>query len=371
MSSKNPAFSSASSAYRYLHDHPIWLALLLVLVLVVWMITGETFRAQTEAPDALEVQDELPSRVETRLLRAERYAPTQVVQGQLHPVRVVELRSQTGARLLERSVALGDQVSRNTVIMRLDEENRPAQLARAEAEFTLRQAELRAGQRLFDQQLIPETDFIRLQSALAAARAERDLTALQLAYTRISAPFDGVVDALPVEEGDMIQTGQSLATLVDLSSLKLTAQIPQQRIHNIEPGLPVVATLLDGTTLPGTLTFVASMADPSTRGFRVEARLENPEARRVSGASVTLSIQLREQAAHRFSPALLVLRDDGQLAVKVVDEDSRVAVLPVHVLSLDTQAVWVTGLPETVELITLGGGFYQAGEPVTPVREES
>lgn len=368
MSSVPPA---VSSVYNRIRNNPVWLALILVVLLVLWMLSGQTYRAQTDAPEDVLPPDTVPSRVETRQLQAQPYAPVQVVQGQLLPVRAVNLRSQAGGRLLERPVALGDRVARDDLLIRLDQENRPAQLARAEADLTLREAELRAGQRLFDQQLMPETDFIRLRAAKAAAQAERNLMAIQLDYTQIRAPFDGVVDLLPAEEGDMIQVGETLATLVDLSSLKLTAQIPQQRIHVIEPGLSVQATLLDGSTLDGTLTFVAHMADPETRSFRVEARLDNPDNRRVAGASATLQINLPEQPAHTFSPALLVLGDDGQLGVKVVDQNQRVAVKPVRILSLDTQAVWVTGLPETVELITLGGGFYQAGESVTPVRQES
>lgn len=361
-------------------------ALLLVIVLVIWLFSGEVFRAQTEAPEPSAKGEEpsakgeeqpakgeepVSTRVETRRLRSQTYAPEQVAQGQLLPIREVEIRSQTSAHVSERNVRLGDRASEGDVLFLLDQERREAQLARAEASLKLSRAELRAGERLLESELMSETDFLRLEAAVAAAKAERELAALQLEYTRIRAPFSGVVDRLPVEEGDLVQLGQAMATLVDVSILELSAYIPQQQVQPLEPGLAVVATLMDGTRLPGTLTYVASRADSSTRSFRVEARIDNPSARRIAGASATISIALAPRQAHRLSPALLVLEDDGQLGIKAVNHEKQVEFMPVEILGFDTSGAWVAGLPDEVELITLGGGFIDVGDSVDPVRTEA
>jgi multidrug efflux system membrane fusion protein len=138
----------------------------------------------------------------------------------------------------------------------------------------------------------------------------------------------------------------------------------------LQPGLEVEARLLDGTALPGSLTFVASLAESSTRSFRVEARIDNPELRRIAGSSATLSIRLPEQQAHRLSPALLVLGDDGQVGIKAVNAEKKVEFLPVRILSFDPEGVWVGGLSGEVEIITLGAGFVAAGDAVNPVNAE-
>lgn len=359
-----------SSLNRLRRSH-LAIALLLVALLIIWMASGTFFRAKTEAPEQAPVPVvETAYRVETARLRAEKHAPLQVVQGQLEALRAVEIRSQINAHLSERPVEWGASVSKDQILFELDPESRAAELERAEADLVLRQAELRAGETLARKNLLSETEFLRLKAAAATAKAERELYAQQLDYAQIPAPFDGIVDRLPVEEGDYLQVGQTLATLVDISSLRLVAYIPQQQIYPLRPGLEVEASLLDGTTLTGTLIFVASLAEESTRSFRVEARIENPELRRIAGSSATLTIRLPEQQAHRLTPALLILGENGQLGIKAVSSEQRVEFLPLNILSFDTDGVWVDGLPPEVEIITLGAGFVAEGDAVDPVRVE-
>ena len=364
--SLSPSLKNTFDRYR---RNPVTIAVLLTIVLAIWLFSGDWQRAKSEAPEPGPVpEQENAFQVETEVLQAEYHIPEQVVQGQLEPLRAVEIRSQIGAHITERLAEWGERVKRGDLLVQLDPESRAAELARAEAELRLSEAELRAAESLFKKDLLSETEYMRLQAAAASAKAERELSALQLQYTKITAPFDGVVDRLPVEEGDYVQVGDPLATLVDVSSLRLIAYVPQQQIQALHPGLEVEASLLDGTKLSGTLIFVASLAESTTRSFRVEARIENPDLRRIAGASVTLSIRLPEQHAHRLSPALLVLGENGRLGIRAVDDERRVAFMPVKLLSFDTDGVWVGGLPEQLEIITLGAGFVVEGDPVNPVK---
>lgn len=349
----------------------VGVALVVAVLLVLWMASGTFFRAKTEAPEQEPIaQKETAYRVETMTLRAEEHAPLQIVQGQLDALRTVEIRSQISAHLSERPVEWGAQVTQGQILFQLDPETRAAELERAEADLVLREAELRGGETLFRKDLLSETELFRLKAAVATAKAERELSALQLGYAEIPAPFAGTVDRLPVEEGDYVEVGQTLATLVDISSLRLVGYVPQQQVYRLRPGLEVEARLLDGTTLNGTLTFVASLAEESTRSFRVEAHINNPELRRIAGSSATLSIHLSKQQAHRITPALLVLGEDGQLGIKAVNSAQQVEFLPVNILSFDTAGVWVDGLPDELEIITMGAGFVATGDAVNPVKAE-
>ncbi len=361
----SPAFRERLQRLQRNH---LLVALVLAGLLILWMASGDFLRAQDEPPEAqAQPQEAAAFRVETSLIKAEPHAPVQVVQGELLPMREVEILSQINAHLTERVVDWGDVVTEGQILFRLDPETRAAELARAEAALTLSQAELKGGQVLHSKQLLSETEFLRLKSAAASAYAERELRALQLRNSTIHAPFAGVVDRLPVEEGHYVQVGDALATLVDVTVLRLVAYVPQQQVYALRPGLAVEAKLLDGSIMPGTLTFVASRAESSTRSFRVEAQLENPERRRIAGSSATLTVQLSDQTAHRLSPALLSLDEGGQVGVKSVDAEGKVLFLPVEILSFDPEGVWVGGLPEEAEIITLGAGFVSAGDKVNPV----
>ncbi len=364
----SPAFRERLQRLQRNH---LLVALVLAGLLIIWLASGDFLRAKDEPPEEEPKPDEAEAfRVETSVLQAEPHSPVQVVQGELLPMREVEILSQISAHLTERVVDWGDVVTEDEILFRLDPETRAAELARAEAALELSRAELSGGEVLHRKKLLSDTEFLRLKSAAASAYAERELSELQLRYSEIRAPFAGVIDRLPVEDGDYVQVGEVLATLVDVSVVRLVAYIPQQQVYALHPGLEVEAILLDGSRLPGTLTFVASRAESSTRSFRIEAQLDNPEQRRIAGSSATLSVRLSDQKAHRLSPALLSLGEDGQLGIKSVDAQRKVTFLPVDILSFDPDGVWVGGLPEEVEVITLGAGFVTVGDPVNPVSAE-
>lgn len=343
------------------------LAIGLMLLLLLWLAFGDWQRFHDSPPDA-DARDALAApRVEVRDSRSVAHAPQLLLQGQLEAYRELELRARQAGRVEALPVALGSRVEAGQTLLELARDELPQRLAQAESQLALAQAELAGAEELRRRQLISNTEHLRLQSSVAAAVAELASLRRQLDDTRPSAPFSGVLDRLDVELGELVQIGESWGRLVDDSRLTATAWVPQRDALLLESGLSAEVRLLDGSRLPGTLTHVASRADDATRSFAVEARVENPERRRLAGASATLVIQLPERAVHRLSPALLELDEEGMLAVKHLDEEDRVVRQRIVLVDADAREARVAGLPERVRLITLGGGFVAPGERVTPV----
>ncbi|QJQ96895.1 MULTISPECIES: efflux RND transporter periplasmic adaptor subunit [Halomonadaceae] len=342
-------------------------AILLGLVLLAWLLLGDLQRFQTEAPaEALEPAAAL-TRVEIQESLAQAYMPRVNVQGQLGAWREVELRARSEGQVERLPVAQGARVAAGETLLQLAEEDLPAQLTRAEAELELARAELAAAERLRERDLISRTEQLRLSSAVAQAAAELQRLRQLQQHTRPMAPFDAVVDRLDIEVGDIVQVGEVIALLVDDRQLKAQGHVAQRDAFDLEPGLAVSIRLLDGSELAGELVHVASRAEQGTRTFAVEARLDNPERRRLAGASASLAIALPQRQAHRLSPALLVLDDQGQIGIKALDNEDRVVFHRVDLLTADSRQAWISGLPDRVRLITLGGGFVAVGERVTPI----
>lgn len=336
------------------------------LALLLWMVFGDLQRFRAEAPDAEPTVEPLPH-VEVRESQQEPYQPSLIAQGQLLPWKEVELRARASGQVETLPVAQGDAVEAGTPLLHLAPEDLPVQLRRAESELELARAELAGAERLRERDLVSRTEQLRLASGVAQAVAEVESLRQTLSYTRPEAPFAGTLDRLDVEEGDVLQVGEPYALLIDNQRLKAEAYVAQRDVLDLSPGLPVRVRLLDGSELEGELTHVAGRADPSTRTFAIEALVDNPEYRRLGGASATLEITLPERQAHRLSPALLVLDDGGRLGVKTLDDDDRVAFQRVSLVAMESHLAWVTGLPERVRLITLGGGFVEVGERVEAV----
>lgn len=339
-------------------------------VLTLWLLFGDINRFRAEAPQATApLADPFP-RVEVVESEQRPYHATLTVQGNLVPWREIDLRARAGGEIESLAVEAGQQVEAGTPLLQLDQEDLPAQLERAEAELDAARAELSGAERLRERDLISRAEQLRLVSAVAQAVADVESLRQTITHTRPRAPFSGRLDRLDAEEGDVLQAGEVMGLLIDDRILKAQAFVSQRDVFNLEPELEVTVTLLDGSRLEGRLTHVASRADPSTRTFTIEARVDNPERHRLGGASATLDIDLDERRAHQLSPALLVLDASGQLGVKVLDEEDRVAFQPVELLSADSRQAWIGGLPERVRLITLGGGFVEVGERVEAVPAE-
>ncbi|KGK41876.1 hypothetical protein LH51_11485 [Nitrincola sp. A-D6] len=348
------------------------LALLLAALLVIWLLSGSVYSLATDEPEFTpSLQETERPVVEIQQLQASAYHPRIQVQGQLEPYRQSTLTSRINSQVETWHVSQGQAVKKGDLIISLDQEDRQAQLQRAEADLRVAEANLRATERLKNQNLSSETALLNQQALVASARAERDRVSMELQHTQILAPFDGFIESLPIEVGNSVRPGDALASLADTRTLKLTAHIPQQKVSQLSEGLSTEARLLDGAQLTGEISFVANVADSATRSYRIEAQINNPQLHRVAGASASISILLPSQTAHRFSPALLTLDSKGQTGVYLVNDAEIMQFRPVSILSLDTDGVWVSGLPSEITLITQGAGFVSEGEQVRAVPVES
>ncbi|MGV8844176.1 MAG: efflux RND transporter periplasmic adaptor subunit [Pseudomonas sp.] len=350
--------------FSQVSKRPWLIAVVISVLLVLWLLSGSLFRAKESASADQPIPEPGLAKVQIQWLQASPMQRQLVVQGQVEAWRRVELRAQISASVLRLDQDKGQPVAQGQLLLSLSPDDRSAQVARSEAEVRQRETDVSSAKRLRERNLFSANELLRLDSELAKARAELATARLHLRNTRIEAPFAGVYDARTVELGDFVQPGQSLLTLVDISQLKVSAQIAQQDVIQLTLGQQVAVQMLDGREMAGELHFIAAAADPDSRSFRVEVRVDNPESLRLAGASATLQIQTGEALAHRLSPALLSLDADGHQGVKWVNEQQRVEFTRVSLISVDNQGAWVSGLPPRVALITLGQGFVEPGQQV-------
>lgn len=341
--------------------------LLIAIAVGVWVLQLEIQSARDTAPAAAEAETAPAISVQVVKSQAQAYTRTLEVQGQVEPHYAVDLRAEVSARVLAVPVTRGDRVSKGMLLLELDQDSRKAQLTRAQADLDYKQQLLAANRRLEKSGGSTRAEVSRLASEVADARLALEEARLGLSRTRPVAPFDGVVERLDVDPGDYLGVGEIWGRMVDIDTLKVTAWVPQQDVAALAPGQAVRVRLLDGSWLEGTLSFIAFSADEATRSYQVEATLNNPQRRRIAGASAAMTIELGQVQAHRLSAALLTLDDHNQVGVRVLDANNRVRFRPVTLLSGEMDKAWVAGLEEQVNLITLGAGFASEGEEVRPV----
>lgn len=186
---------------------------------------------------------------------------------------------------------------------------------------------------------------------------------VELNRTEVKAPFSGYLEQI-VKPGNFLERGQVCATIIQLNPITFIAEVPEFNINKVESGQNVILSLITGEIVEGNLTFVSKSASDSTRTFKVESQVTNINGTIRDGITAEMTIKTRKLLAHQISPSILMLNDDGKLGIRSV-KNSIVEFHEVEILEDSETGIWITGIPESIELIVQGQGFVENGQKVS------
>ncbi len=341
----------------------------LAVLIAGWMFSG---RFATSANGSITTDVATERSIEAMKVQVEdRHAETVerkvVLLGQVEPYRTVLLAAETSGRVEKLQVKIGDRVKTGQKLLQLAVNERKARLTEAEAVLKQRQSDYDAAKKMERQGLQSQTNLTQAEAQLESAKAQREQAQLEIAYTRVHAPFDGVINEKFIEVGSFVERGNNVFMLIDDNRLLVSGQVPQQNITSIKQGQKAIARFMDGQEVKGKITYISVTGDSSTRSFRIEVEIPNKDLHTLAGISAEIHIPVEKLPSHLLSPAMLSLDDQGALGVKTVDDDNIVRFYPISIVHTSSAGAWVTGLPELARIITLGQGFVQPGELVEPV----
>ena len=206
-----------------------------------------------------------------------------------------------------------------------------------------------------------------IESAMAGiAAAEKELSRLE-----ITAPFKGLLEAKTAELGSLLQPGSLCATIIQLDPIKLVAFVPETEVNRIKMGAPAGSRLAaGGDEIRGVVTFLDHAADPTTRTFRVEIEVPNPDLTIRDGQTAEILIGASGTTAHLLPQSALTLNNDGALGLRVINAEGVVRFQTVQLLRDTVDGVWLTGLPEKLDVIVVGQEYVTAGVKVDPTFRE-
>ena len=350
-------------------------AVLLAIGATLWILSGQYGETAAE-PEAQKPPVDLtaldaPPQVRVRPSSAESHAVVDLLRGRTEANRLVEIKSETDGRISELTVEDGTLVAADEVIAQLSPGDRRARLAEAKALLAQRRTEYEADKKLSQKGFRAETQLAASEAELQAAEAAVKIAEVEIDYLTIRAPFDGVVDQRLVELGDFVDRGDAIARLVELDPMLIVTQVNERDVRSLTLGSTGQARLMTGQTVSGYIRHISAVADEATRTFRVELEVPNPGRSISAGMTAEIALPLSQVRAHLVTPAVLTLSDEGDIGVKTVDADNRVAFHPVKIIDTDATGVWITGLPEAVTLITVGQEYVSDGDKVRAVPESA
>lgn len=189
------------------------------------------------------------------------------------------------------------------------------------------------------------------------------LGVVELNRTEVKAPFAGYIEQI-VKPGNFLERGQVCATIIQLDPISFIAGVPEYDINKVRIGQNVGVKLVTGQTIKGKLTFVSKSASPDTRTFVVESQIPNPEGSVKDGLTANMTIEIDKVMAHKISPSILLLNDEGKLGIRIVVENNVAIFKEINILEDSEDGLWVTNIPNIVEIIVQGQGFVEDGQKV-------
>ncbi len=338
-----------------------------------------------------------------------------VLRGRTEAVRTLELLAETGGKVVSQPMPKGSPVAAGDVLCEIDIGTREATLAEARARLAEAQANLpTAGARVTEAEAALASARLDLdnaeklaeggyasqtrvlsaramlesanaalasaragassaEAAIESARAAVAATERDIANTRVTAPFEGMLETDTAELGSLMMAGSLCATIIDLDPIKLVGFVAEVDVDRVTPGAAVGARLASGREVLGKVTFLSRSADPQTRTFRVEAELANPDLTIRDGQTAEILISSAGRMAHLLPQSSLTLDDSGALGVRVAEASEAGDVarfIPVEMLRDSPDGVWLAGLPDRARVIVTGQDYVRDGVAISVTMRE-
>ena len=343
----------------------------IVVVVTLWIASGSLGNSE-DGDAASDATVAAPSKnaVRVRTQSAQEVMRTIVVNGKTAPARIARLSAETDGRIEFIGAERGASLERGKLIVRMDQRDRAARLAQAEATVKQREVEYEARERLKSESYVSEAQLQEALARLESARAELTRAQLDLEYMSVRAPFAGALQARMVEIGDFVSRGDPVATFVDNRTIIVSANLSEFDARFVDVDDRAEARLATGETVRGRIRYVAPVADEATRTFIVELEVANSDGALRAGGTAELRIPAEKVFAHRISPSLLTLDDAGNVGVKIINDVGEVEFVVADIALSSNEGIWIAGLPVTATIITVGQGYVADGAVVNSIPED-
>lgn len=242
----------------------------------------------------------------------------------LEPERQAQVVAKTSGVLLRLHVEEGDRVKAGQLLAELDPERLRLEVARASANFKRLQSDFRRSTELAAKRLVSPEAHDRIKFDLETQAAAHEIAKLELSYTRIVAPIDGVISERMVKEGNLIQLHQALFRIDDFDPLHGVLNVPERELATLKPGLVVTMRVdaLPARPFTGRVARMSPVVDPATGTFRVTTEFHDPTGTLKSGMFGRIDIVHDERADALTIPREALIEEDGETTVFLVEVDT-------------------------------------------------
>ena len=310
-----------------------------------------------EVEDEQAVEDETPAvPVETSApVRGDIYA-TYTGTAPIEAFAEADVVAKVDGEVRELHVEEGDMVSKDQVLATLDGDRLRLELSESQARLRKMQRDFQRNKELQDKGLISEGDFEKIQYDLEALQASFNLASLELNYTQIRAPIDGVVSERYLKLGNTIKTGDPVFRVTSFDPLVAYLFVPEREFRQIAAGQPVQIEIdaLPGAPVAATVTRISPIVDPDTGTFKITIEMRGAEQQIKPGMFGRMSIVYDKHENVLQVPRSAIIESTGESTVFVVEDEVGIRKQVETGFSGNGMVEITSGLTDGERVITVG-----------------
>ena len=404
----------------------IFIASFILLVVVGWIGSGQftdvnaqddtslSTNSSNETVEKVEIED-TGNKVEVKEFNFSQIDQSIELQGQTTHNKKIDVKSETTGNIINIAFKRGDKVSKGEELIKISIENRKELLNSAKKDLDrlnkelelneknkinrlsqnkelikLYEIEFASAKQLIDKGLSSKSKLSLASFNLANARSDQEDILItfesqqssigaQIANVRsqlknieldidktvINSPFSGIISDKMIEESEYITPGNIMFTIIDLNPIKIQGYLSEFDVNKVSLGTKAIIENTNGLKKNGTISFISPSAETSTRTFEITIEADNADLSFKSGITTKITIAGSELKAHKIPPSILTLQDDGTVGVKAVNDENIVIFYPTTSVKDTIDGIWVSGLPDKVNLIVTGQEYVAVGESVS------
>lgn len=352
-------------------------AILVLVGFAAWVATG-TFSSVGSASDAAAERKAEAAEKPKEPLRTvavitpprDTHARAIRISGLTEADKRAVLATRVGGVIAKLPLKQGEHVKAGDLIMMLDAEEKVAAVDTAKQLVAQRQAEMDAATRLARSGNLAKLQLDTARSNLASAKSQLEAAQADLARNEVKAPFDGVIDRIPVEIGSNLMQGGEVATILKLDPVVARGEISERDLRFVKPGDAADVRLVNGETVKGTLRYISRDASSATRTFRVEVAIPNADGAIPAGMTAEITLKAAPTDAVELPRSVVTLSGSGDLGIRAVDKDNKVVFFPIDLVDDTPKGLVLAGIPADARVIVAGQELVTDGAEVQPVEAD-
>lgn len=301
--------------------------------------------------------------VRAQIVESKSRVATEEVVGTVRAKLRSVIEAKVSGKIEQLLVVPGQQVKAGELLATIDAREVQARYDQAVALRQQAEADLKRLASLFEQKILSQAEYDNAQARARVAVATVTEAETMLSYTKVAAPFAGVITRKHADVGDLATPGKPLLEMEDSTALRLEADVPEAVVGKLKLNdrLPVRISALE-KELEGVVSEIAPAADPNSRTFLVKLDLPATAGLR-AGQFGRVAMPVGETSALRVPASALIQRGQMEFVFVVVDGKAQMRIVKTG-KRIGNEVELVSGVSAGEKIVVDGAGSLVDGQPV-------